>query len=220
MGRIGTLQTTFTARGLPRYHLEVWHDELKRYSMLRGDNPSALVSQAQSRVAQWDATWRLRAAIANSKRDHEQKRVVALTQTKEAAAVLAGLENVLSNALQRNPAFDWEALRDRRPFPEAKPVEPKAPPDPISPSFPPEPLRDDPPPRTIFDRIFPSRWEAHCRRTEGLFLDAYEKWQKKVGHLRSHYAMKCVTVRRTTSWPGWWRPRQWRQEVTDGARRR
>jgi restriction system protein len=192
MGRIGRLQTTFTARGLPRYRLEVWHDELKRYSMLRGDSPSALVSQAQSRVAQWDATWRLRAVIAASKHDHEQKRAVALTQTQEATAILAGLENVLGYALQRNPAFDWEALKDRRPFPEARPVEPKAPPEPASPTFPPEPLREDPPPRTVFDRIFPSRWEERRRSTEKRFLDAHDEWQEKVDNLRSLHAMKCL----------------------------
>jgi len=44
MGRIGQLQTTFTVRRLPRYRLEVWHDQLDRYSMIRGDNSSALIS--------------------------------------------------------------------------------------------------------------------------------------------------------------------------------
>jgi hypothetical protein len=88
MGRIGPLQTSFTATGLPRYRLEVWHNELKRYSMLRGDNSSALVSQAQARVAQWDATWRRRTAIAATKYNHDQKRALALAQTQEAAEYL------------------------------------------------------------------------------------------------------------------------------------
>jgi|SRR5580693_2507202 restriction system protein len=192
MGRIGPLQTTFTARGLPRYRLEVWHDELKRYSMLRGDNSSALVSQAQARVAQWDATWSWRAAIAASKHHHDQKRAHALAQTQEAADVLAGLDNTLSRALNYSPALDWETLKDRRPFPEAKPVEPDAPQEPHESSLPSEPQRDDPsfqPPRRVFDRILPSRREEYRRRTEKLFLDAHDEWRKEVDRLKSLHAM-------------------------------
>jgi len=191
MGRIGPLQTTFTARGLPRYRLEVWHDELNRYSMLRGDDPSALVSQAQARVAQWDATWTRRAAIAAYKHLHHQQRALALAQTQEATDILAELENTLRRALEHNPAFDWEALRDRRPFPEARPVEAVAPQEPPRPSLPPEPQRDDPifqPARRVLDLLLPSRREKYRRRKEKLFGDAHEEWRKEVGRLKSLHA--------------------------------
>src|SRR5260370_6108831 len=185
MGRIGPLQTAFTARGLPRYRLEVWHDELKRYSMLRGDNSSALVWQAQARVAQWYATWRQRAASAASRHDHDQKRALELTQTQEAADILDGIKNTLSRA-EHNPAFDWDTLKDRRPFPEAKPVEPEAPQEPPKPSLPPEPQRDDPslqPPRKVLDLLLPSRRNEYRRRTEKLFVHDHDEAQKEVGRL-------------------------------------
>jgi hypothetical protein len=198
MGRIGQLQTTFTARGLPRYRLEVWHDELNRYSMIRGDDSSALVSQAQARVAHWDAICRRRAA----KLDHDQKRALALAQTQEAAEILSELESTLSRALQYKPAFDWDTLRDRRPFTEAKPAAPHAPEEPVRLPLPPKPLRDDArfhPPRRALDLLLPSHRQEYRRRTENLFRDAHDAWQKEVGRLTSLHATMCQVHEATVS---------------------
>ena len=196
MGRIGQIQTTFTARGLRRYRVEVWHDELNRYSMLRGDDPVALALQAQARVGQWDATWRRRSGIAASKHGHDQKRALALAQTQEATEILAGLEGTLSRALQHSSAFDWDTLKERGAFPEARPVKPEAPKEPAMLPLPPEPLRDDPsfhPPRKALALLLPSHREEHRRISEKLFLDAHDEWQKEVSRLKSLYATMCQT---------------------------
>ena len=75
---MGKIQTTRTAKGLKKYHVEIRHKELGKYQVIRGDDPRIVRQKAQAQMVQWDSKW---ASEQEKKRKaaslHEQKQQVA-----------------------------------------------------------------------------------------------------------------------------------------------
>ena len=77
MSRIGPIGNWYTARGLTRYEVEVFHDDLNKYQLIKGDNRSVVEQRARSKMAEWDDIW--------AKRSEHEKRVQSIEDKKRAA---------------------------------------------------------------------------------------------------------------------------------------
>lgn len=129
----------YTARGLPRYQIEVRHDGLNKFQMVRGADEYVVLEKARVKMAQWDEMWqrklladekRRATEAARAKRDKHTEMVKARAEqaeelTRAAEQAIAGLENTLQHTLSIDDAIDWDSLLDRRGFPVPGPRKPK-----------------------------------------------------------------------------------------------
>lgn len=189
MSRHGELVRTYTARGLPRYELEIWHDELNKYQVIKGDDSYVVEQKAAAKMAQWDEMW-IKKATAETKRaereraarNKEQKKALAEDRTKTAQQVLDGLEKTLAFTLGIDDAIDWESLKDTTSFPKQKPAKPTPPPLPAKPTIPPEPMLDSPAyvvQLGFLDKIVASRRERKEVEAKARFERDHTYWTKK-----------------------------------------
>lgn len=127
--RIGTLYEKVSSRGVSSYSLELWHDGLNKHRMIRGESVAIVRMKASLQAEEWDQRWqaleerRLQKAQKTASRlQQEENKALAAEQTLEAQRELEGLANILRATLDVDDTLDWDSLKDRTPFPEAKPV--------------------------------------------------------------------------------------------------
>ena len=132
MSRQGKIQTTYTKRGLRRYYVEVWHDELKKYQLIRGDSKYVVEQKARAKMAQWDEMWKRKqlaeqARLERERRalDRKQKLELAAEKTQAAQAAIDVLENILVQSLDADTVVDWESLKNYDEYSIPKPEKPK-----------------------------------------------------------------------------------------------
>src|ERR1017187_4796820 len=141
------------------YQIEVRHEGLGKYRMIRGRDPRVVEQQARAQQAAWNAMWDRRQAVDAKRMEREskeEKKQVAAERTQEAKEKLDELGTILSLALAADPRIDWEALKDRSPYPQPPPPKPQK----LVP--PPAPNKDSPAFRPVFnllDRLSVSRKE-------------------------------------------------------------
>lgn len=190
MTRIGPLELTYTARGLPRYRVELWHDGLNKHRIIEGPDPAVVMRKASLQAAEW----------------------LAEERTAEAQAELARLREILAHALRVNHVVDWESLKDHSPFPEPKPVMEKVerPKPEVLPS---EPRRDSPeytPKFGLLDRLIPwrrgrvladcqarfeidhARWEAEVQAIKAREAEAERRYQEQLKRAEEEHAKALV----------------------------
>jgi len=188
MSRHSKMRTTYTARGLPRYEIEIRHDELNKYQLVRGDDSYIVERKAHAKMAQWDEMWRKRVSTEEKRREHqnriqeiEEKKQLAAQRTKEAQKSLWILEGILAHTLHVDDAVDWDLLKDKSDYPVLKPKKPDPSRTPDSPKIPAEPKPSDPEYQVklgILDRVFPSRKLAKEKEADDRFKADYQKWQE------------------------------------------
>jgi len=100
---------TRTASGLRRYEIEVWHTELNKIQVIRGDDKSIVEQKAEAKMRQWDEMW-----------EKKEKLSLAKDQTSEALLELEKLGNILKYTI----AIDWASLKNKDKFAEPKPKKP------------------------------------------------------------------------------------------------
>lgn len=189
MSKLGALRTTYTASGLARFELEVAHDELHKFQVIRGDNPQVVAARAQTKAAEWDEAWAKRSAADSRRREREDaardveaKRTLAAERTAEAQAALECLRTTLKRTLAVDDAIDWESLKDRSAYPVAEPAAPAPSPLPDKPAVPSEPLATDEAfkPRLGFMEFFSSaRKQKRIDESQEAFGQAHVKWQEQ-----------------------------------------
>ncbi len=178
----GRFEVTYTARGLRRYVLELRHDGLRRYQLVRGDSEHVVRQKAATLASPWDEAW---TRVASRLRREAQVQVCqaeADRRTADASAELAGLEGLLAHTLAINDAVDWETLRDTTLYAHPRPPPPALPSPPAPPVIPPEPRPTDPPfvPRLgVLDRLFRKRTTRKVAAAETSFRGAHADWQRR-----------------------------------------
>jgi restriction system protein len=55
--RKGQLSVNYSARGIPTYTLELWHDGLKKHRLIRGESESIVKLKATLQVEEWEVRW-------------------------------------------------------------------------------------------------------------------------------------------------------------------
>lgn len=139
--RFGQVTVAYSARGVPTYRAEAFHDGLHKYAVLRGGDIETLRNKLQAQALQWNATWKKqceseariqRTFIAkDARRIHvESQKAVSLERTTEAGALLETLRTLLTSGLEMDPSFDWDRLKETTSFPESIPTKPTFPPEP------------------------------------------------------------------------------------------
>ena len=136
----GHIMTSHTAGGLPRYEVEIRHDDLGKYQIIRGDDPDVVEQKAQAKMHQWDDMWDRKQKAEEKRLDLQQraeetqdKKDLAAERTEEAKAALEALDTVLAHTLEVDNTVAWESLKNFSDYPKPKPGNPSLPqkPDPF-----------------------------------------------------------------------------------------
>jgi len=159
------------------YEIEVRHEDLKKFRLIRGSDRYVVEQKAIAQGLAWDEMWGKRLAVEQKKKDREaairskeEKKELATTKTKEAQESINQVETILLHTLDIDDAIDWDSLLDNNEFPKKKPVILKS-----------EPYRSDEkyqPTLGFFDRVFPSFRRKKEQEAEGMFALDYEAWEK------------------------------------------
>ena len=200
MSELGSIRTTYTARGLARFELEVAHAALHKYQVIKGDDKNVVVARAHVKAAEWDEAWVKRAA-ADAKRteresaamDVNAKKQLSLERTSEARNAVAELENLLQHTLQRNDAIDWDSLKDRSPYPVGEPQRVIPPPLPVLEAVPPEPAQSEEvfqPKLGFFDHFSSTRKQARVAEAAASFQASHDQWSGLVAAASQRLAEK------------------------------
>jgi restriction system protein len=192
---IGELETSYTARGLPRYVIRVSHQQLHKYQAVRGNDPEAVSRRAQALAAQWDEMWEKRKERETAARNIEEKKRIAAERTQEARQAIEQIHNTLRHALDINDTINWESLKDTSTYPVPKPV----PPDPSTPPESPQPVAEPQPEWPVFqprmgpiDRLIPSRRAARLAEAQAAFQQAREDWERRSQEQAREYEIRLM----------------------------
>ncbi|WP_374564435.1 restriction endonuclease [Ideonella sp.] len=184
--RIGQLNVAYSARGKASFSLELWHDGLKKHRLIKGDDQQIVIRKAELQVAEWAERWQALAARDNDrsqklqgKQHQESQKALALEKSAEAQAELAALSTLLQATLDVDDAIDWETLKDKTPFAEAKPQLRTKPVQPQRRQIPHEPepggLRYQPR-LSLLDKLFSSRRALRNAEMKAKFDREHAEW--------------------------------------------
>lgn len=204
--RLGQLLVKYSARGLPTYSLELWHDGLKKHRLIRGESESIVKLKASLQIDEWEKRWDVvdareqeRSHKAAVRRQQEERKALALEQTAEAQQELDRLSSLLKATLSVDDTINWESLKDRAPFPEKEPTLQAPLPKPKPKTLPREPNRLDSkyiPSLGIFDKLIPSRKERLLAEKQALFESDHRAWQEQVSAIKHNHSAAVVAHER------------------------
>jgi restriction system protein len=173
-------KVTHTARGLPRYEIEVWHKKLNKYEVIRGEDSHVVEQKARAKMAQWDETWKKQLERQQRAQEITEKKKLADERTAEAQEALTILERILAHSLTVDHTVDWESLKNYTDYPIPRPKKPALP-KPLPPEIPPEPRGYDPKymvKPALLDSLITSRRTAKGKEAAERFKRDHQKWQK------------------------------------------
>jgi len=197
--RVGQMGVSYSARGIPTYHLELWHDGLNKHRIIKAESEYLVQQKKRLQLAEWSERWtdvsekaKQRSMKAEGKRLQEERRLHAADQTTAATSELELLGTLLKATLSVDDRVDWESLKDRTPFPEACPLEETPPAAPVAPRTPREPQRGDSkyiPSLALFDRLIPSRKQRLFDAARALFEADLKAWKVESARLQEEHAV-------------------------------
>jgi restriction system protein len=118
------------------WQIEVRHEGLKKYRLVRGTNKYVAEQQAAAQRATWDEMWRKRLAAESHAISRQQaaytrqsRKDLAAERTTAAREALGELEGILAYSLTSQEGFQWEMLKDTSQFniPRPELVSPRKP---------------------------------------------------------------------------------------------
>lgn len=190
--RIGQLSVSYSARGIPSYTLDLWHDGLKKHRLIRCSDESIVERKAQLQIEEWADRWTIvdsrtkeRSHRAAGKQQQEERKSQATQQTAEAQQALEALSSLLKATLSVDDRVDWESLKDTSPFPEARPRKPQLPRPPSQAFSPkePKPLDSRYQPKLGFlDKLIRSRKERLILEKKELFAADHQNWRTEISN--------------------------------------
>ncbi|MFC3040394.1 restriction endonuclease [Virgibacillus xinjiangensis] len=163
------------------YEVEIKHDGLNKYRVIRGAERHVVEQKAQAQLNQWDEMWmkkveaeEKRAARERKAQEKEDKKLYALQQTEDAEEELKNVENTLEHTLGVDDAIDWEDLKNTREFDKSPPTTP------IEVPYSPEPKKEEQvyqPQLNLLDKIIPSMREKKEKEMEEKFHQEHKNWE-------------------------------------------
>lgn len=214
--RIGAIGVNYSARGIPSYYLEMWHDGLNKHRVIKGESEYLVEQKVRLQAAEWDERWadssekaRQRDMKAEGKRLLEERKLEAADLTAAASEELELLASLLKATLTVDDRIDWESLKDRTPFPEAASSTEPVPRAPQRPNQSRQPQVGDSkyqPPIGWLDKLIPSRksklleqakadfkadsqeWKTEAARAEALYASALQSHSTKVAATEKRHA--------------------------------
>ncbi len=188
--RFSEVTVTFSPRGIPTYVVQVSHDGLHKYVVLRAGNADTLKFMGLAQAQRWDAEWaKQSAADLRIRRTFEKKEArqlhlerqkeIALERTTEAQQLLETLQTILAAKIDLDPALDWEQLKVRTPFPFSAPKKPDVVPEPApkpAPSVPDRSAYRYQVASTFLDWLIPSRKRSKLAAAQNRFDADMAEW--------------------------------------------
>jgi restriction system protein len=192
--RISRFNVKHSARGIPTYSLELWHDGLKKHRVIKGEAESIVKLKATLQAQEWEQRWSVvkekeksRSEKFAGKWQADKNKTLAIDRSNEAQLALDQLSSLLIATLEIDDTIDWEELKDKAVFPEPKLPAFQLPEPPALPVSPREPLRSDngyTPSFGMLDKIFSSRRARAIEQKDLLFAEDYKAWQIEAEHVR------------------------------------
>jgi restriction system protein len=178
--KIGQLQTNVSARGYVSYWVEMRHEGLHKYRLVRGPDEQVVLAVARVQAADWDDRWTKQAASTAAVVHMMRQKEEAAGRTTEAQRAQQALQSILPSSLADSKVVDWEALKDHTPFPQPPPKVPKqsSPPDPGQ--VPDAPDRGAPryqPKLGLLDKLIRSRRIRKQSLADEAFETAAREWE-------------------------------------------
>lgn len=149
-----------------KYYIDVSHSGLGKFQRVQGTDRGVVERRAAARQQEWDEQWARRCAAAQAKQQRQEERArrahdrmeqrayvearkrEAEELTAAAERAVSDIERVLEHTLTVDDRINFESLKDKTLFPEAKPVAP-----------PPLPLPAQPQPlAVVYVAPAPSLW--------------------------------------------------------------
>lgn len=207
--RIGQLNVKYSARGIPSYSVELWHDGLNKHRLIKGEGRAVVERKAEIQIAEWQERWEIvdaknneRLTRLDGKRYQEQQKTNAAERTSEALSELEGLKSLLQHTLSINDTIDWETLKDKSKFPEVKPAVDAWPFEPNAPRIEAEPLASSSkytPTFTFFEKIFKSKKNRRIAELTSLYKVDHERWATNKGEILQRYDATVRTYKAETA---------------------
>lgn len=122
--RMAEIVTTYSARGLPSFRLELWHDELHKHRVINGRDMDTMLRKAEQQAAQWNEQWTTTHLRTSARQRTEKNKGLAAQLTAATAAEQVGLRDLLRSSLERNPRLDWRSMQNHSAFPQSQPAAP------------------------------------------------------------------------------------------------
>ncbi len=160
--------------GMAKYNVEVEHPELHRYRLISGEDDYFVRKKARALKALWDGQWAKRVERDKKLSEKKTDREIAAERTKQAKEAILDIHSILEKALARDP-FDWESLREDRPFDKPRPAPP------VLRELPPEPDMMDSqfkPAIGLMDKLLPGKQEELQNAADMAFDQARKQWQE------------------------------------------
>ncbi len=189
MSKHSKIIVTHSSRGIPQYEIEIQHEELSKFEVVKGDSEAEVWEKAAARMERWDREWAGRQHALERKAEKYRKmraarrgRELARKRTEEARQTLISLTNLLQQALEKEHGIRWDALKDHSDYSRPRPTRPPYPADVTRPVVPAEPQpgderfssRTDP-----LDWIIGSRKERKQKASHEQFEQAHREWQQE-----------------------------------------
>ena len=116
------------------WEIEVWHDELNKYRLIRGSDKYVVEQKAKAQRRTWDEMWDKKLAAEEKKRSREaairskeESKELAIIETNEAQEAINQLNTILAHTLTIDDAIEWSDLLDNKQFTSRKPRKPAPP---------------------------------------------------------------------------------------------
>lgn len=169
---------------MPSYFIEVRHNGLNKFRVIRGNDPSVLEQKAAMQMAVWEEIWRKKCDKEQHESNLEKNINGAKQRSEDAVQCIKDIENTLKYSLEKNDAIDWDKLKDKSRFNKSKPQPPahgvelkEVPPPPMEsgskykPSF------------GFLDNLFRSRKQKKLAQMAKMFVEDYQAWKKLSGEI-------------------------------------
>lgn len=165
------------------WEIEVWHDGLNKYRVIRGKDKYVVEQKANAQRAVWDEMWERRlekeqrlSEKEQRTKDKQSKIELAEEKTREAKEDIEKIENILRHVLDKDYKIDKEILTKEIKFHKQKPPLPKLldipkPPD--------KNARYYQPKIGFWDKIILSREQEKIAYAENVFKSDYDCWLKE-----------------------------------------
>jgi restriction system protein len=190
---VGPVQVRQGARGSVSVSVEVYNRGLNKHRLIRGPDTDVVKAKVLCQVDEWNKMWAKRAAALRQGTMAGRKKEEAAERTAEAQRVLQALREALSSSLSDSKALDWEALKDKTPFPKPAPKARHSPLRPEQGPTPQAPSRTSPryqPNLGLLDKLIRSRRAAKERQAANSFESDLKEWEGKCDCMMADHAAR------------------------------
>lgn len=166
------------------YRLEVRHEGLGKYRLIRGSDRYVVEATARAQVHTWNEQYAKKLAIDEQRRERRDRKQElednlreSEERTCEAQAELAALRGILAFSFKNNNRIEWQSLKQNQPFSQIQPQPRQFLPVPV------EPKSDEikyRPQIGIMDRLIPALARKKTQEAEDRFKADFIAWQSRV----------------------------------------